>query len=68
MAQEDEVINIPEATERDPRVYDPWRSGFRTDQFPVDEDLGARQREKFFRMESCRPVDRVEHGCGIAPS
>ncbi len=47
----DEVVNVCEPTERDPRVYKP-NAAFRTVPHMTDRELAFEHRRKFYQAES----------------
>lgn len=54
MKSEDQIVQIELPSERDRRVYDADRSGFRSRPMPIDPDLAERQRLKFYQWEAER--------------
>ena len=54
MQPEDEVISMEMPSERDRRVYDGGKSGFRSRLMPVDGKLAERERMKFYTWEAQR--------------
>ena len=52
MAPEDEIVNMNVPNERDRRVYDGGKSGFRSGLTPLDGELAERERMKFYAWEA----------------